>query len=367
MRITAALTTAAKQPFEIVELELDDPRDDELVVRVAGVGLCHTDVVAHAGLLFVPAPAVFGHEGAGIVERVGAKVTKVRPGDKVLMTFMSCGHCPCCEAAAPAYCHSMRPLNFGGARPDGSVTLRRAGAPVSSHFFGQSSFASHALANERNVVKLLDGMPLEIAGALGCGIQTGAGAVMRSMAARPGSSLVVLGGGSVGLSGLMGGVVQGCRTLIVVEPQAARRDLALSLGASHVIDPATAGPLSAAVRAVLPHGADYVLDTTGNAAVMEAGTSMLAQRGTFGFLGIPPSREAKLPGVISTALVGGHTYRGITEGDSDIDTYLPELMRLHLDGKFPFDRLVKTYPLASINEAVAEQHEGLCVKAVLIP
>ncbi len=367
MRITAALTTAANQPFEIVELELDDPRDDELVVRVAGVGLCHTDVAAHAGLLFVPAPAVFGHEGAGIVERVGAKVTKVQPGDKVLMTFMSCGHCPCCEADAPAYCHSMRPLNFGGKRADGSVTLRRAGAPVSGHFFGQSSFASHALAHERNVVKLLDGMPLEIAGALGCGIQTGAGAVMRSMAARAGSSLVVLGGGSVGLSGLMGGVVQGCHTMIVVEPMAARRDLALSLGATHVIDPATAGPLSAAVRAVLPHGADYVLDTTGNAEVMEQATLMLAHRGTFGFLGISANREAKLPGLISNALVGGHTYRGIIEGDSDIDTYLPELMRLHLDGKFPFDRLVKTYPLASINEAVTDQHKGLCVKAVLIP
>lgn len=367
MRITAALSPAPNQPFQLVELELDEPQDNEVLVRIAGVGLCHTDVVAHAGLLSLKPPAVFGHEGSGTVERVGANVTKVRPGDKVLMTFMSCGRCPCCETGSPAYCHSMRTLNFGGVRPDGSVTLRRVAAPIGGHFFGQSSFASHALANERNVVKLLPGMELKTAGVLGCSVQTGAGAVMRSMAARAGSSLVVLGGGSVGLSGLMGGVVRGCRTLIVVEPQAARRDLALSLGATHVIDPAIAGELSAAVRAIVPTGVDYVLDTTGNAGVLDAAPLMMAPRGTFGFVGIPSSMDAKLPGLIAHAMVAGFTYRGITEGDSDIETYIPELMRLHLEGRLPFDRLVKTYSLASINEAIADQHHGVCVKAVLIP
>lgn len=367
MRITAAFSPGANQPFELVELDLDEPRDDEVLVRVAGVGLCHTDVIAHAGFLSLKPPAVFGHEGAGIVERVGAKVTQVRPGDPVVMTFMSCGRCACCETDSPAYCHSMRPLNFGGTRADGSVTLRRAGAPVGGHFFGQSSFASHALANERNVVKLIDGMPLEISGALGCGVQTGAGAVMRSMAARAGSSLLVLGGGSVGLSALMGGVVQGCRTLIVVEPQPARRDLALTLGATHVIDPATAADLPAAIRAIAPAGVDYVLDTTGNSKVLEAVPMLLAPRGTFGFVGLPSSLDAKLPGSLVHALMSGLTYRGITEGDSDIQTYLPQLMRLHLDGKLPFDRLVTTYPLARINEAMEDQHRGACVKAVLIP
>ncbi|MBO9641636.1 MAG: NAD(P)-dependent alcohol dehydrogenase [Pseudacidovorax sp.] len=367
MRITAALSTTAGQAFELAELDLDDPRDDEVVVRIAGVGLCHTDVVGHQGLLSLKLPAVFGHEGAGIVERVGARVTKVRPGDAVLMTFMSCGHCPSCSTAAPAYCHRMRPLNFGGTRADGSVTLRRAGAPVGGHFFGQSAFASHALAHERNVVPLLAGMPLAISGALGCGVQTGAGAVMRSLAAPAGSSLVVLGGGSVGLSAVMGGVVQGCRSIVVVEPQPSRRTLALALGATHAIDPAAPQPLADAVRAVLPAGADCVLDTTGRAETMEAGIQTLAPRGRFGFLGIPPRMDATLPGQIVPAIAAGLTFRGITEGDSDIETFLPELMRLHLAGRLPFDRLVQTYPLAQIDQALADQHAGRCVKAVLIP
>lgn len=367
MRITAALAPEPRAPFQIVELELDDPREDEVLVRIAGVGMCHTDLVAQAGALPLTLPAVLGHEGSGIVERVGSKVTKVKPGDGVVLTFMACGRCPACSRRASAYCRSMRELNFGGTRTDGSPTLRRGSATVAGSFFGQSSFASHALAHEANVVKLLDGVPLEIAGPLGCGVQTGAGAVMLSMRCDPGSSLVVLGGGSVGLSAVMGAVVQGCKTIIVVEPHASRRDLALALGATHVIDPAAAGELAPAMRAILPAGVDYVLDTSGNDAALKAVPQMLAARGTFGFVGLPASRETVLPGLLVEVMRGGFTYRGIVEGDSEPDEFIPRLMRLHAEGRLPFDRLVKTYPLAAINDAIADQHRGACVKAVLIP
>lgn len=367
MRITAALTLEPSAPFQIVELELDEPRDDEVLVRIAGVGICHTDLVAQAGGFPLRLPAVFGHEGSGVVERVGSAVRKVKPGDAVVLTFMSCGQCPACARSASAYCQSMGQLNFGGSRADGSTTLRRSGAPVSGSFFGQSSFASHALAHESNVVKLLDGVPLQIAGPLGCGVQTGAGAVMRSMHCESGSSLAVLGGGSVGLSAVMGGVVQGCKTIVVVEPHASRRDLALSLGATHVIDPASAGEIAPAMRAILPAGVDYVLDTSGHAAVLKAVPQMLAARGTFGFVGVPASRETALPGLLLEVMRGGFTYRGIIEGDSEPDVFIPELMRLYTQGRLPFDRLVKTYPLAAINEAIADQHRGACVKAVLLP
>lgn len=367
MRITAALAPEPGAPFQIVELELDEPRDDEVLVRIAGVGMCHTDLVAQAGALPLQLPAVLGHEGSGIVERVGSAVTKVKPGDSVVMTFMACGRCPACARRASAYCQSMRELNFGGSRTDGSVTLRRSGSPVSGGFFGQSSFASHALAHEANVVKLLDGVPVHIAGPLGCGVQTGAGAVMRSMHCEPGSSLAVLGGGSVGLSAVMGGAVQGCTTIVVVEPHAGRRDLAVSLGATHVIDPASAGDLVAAMRAIMPAGVDYVLDTSGHAAALQAVPNMLAARGTFGFVGLPASRETVLPGLLMEVMRGGFTYRGIVEGDSEPDEFIPQLMRLHKEGRLPFDRLVKTYPLAAINEAIADQHRGACVKAVLLP
>ena len=357
MRITAALAPEPRAPFQVVELELDEPRDDEVLVRIAGVGMCHTDLVAQAGALPLQLPAVLGHEGSGIVERVGPAVRKVKPGDAVVLTFMACGRCPACARRASAYCQSMRELNFGGSRSDGSATLRRSGAPVSGGFFGQSSFASHAL----------EGVPLEIAGPLGCGIQTGAGAVMRSMHCKAGSSLAVLGGGSVGLSAVMGAVVQGCTTIVVVEPHAGRRELALSLGATHVIDPASGGELAAAVRAIVPAGVDYVLDTSGHAAALQAVPKMLVARGTFGFVGLPASRETVLPGLLMEVMRGGFTYRGIVEGDSEPDEFIPQLMRLYVEGRLPFDRLVKTYPLAAINEAIADQHRGACVKAVLLP
>ncbi|AEI82288.1 aryl-alcohol dehydrogenase XylB (plasmid) [Cupriavidus necator N-1] len=369
MKITAAVTRAPHAPFVLEEVDLDSPGAGEILVRIVGAGLCHTDLVAAEGLLPITMPAVFGHEGAGVVEQVGAGVTKVKPGDNVAITFTSCGHCPRCDRNEPAYCHSMAALNFVGLRSDGSKSIQDDHGEISGNFFGQSSFATHALTTESNVVKVPDGIPLEIAGTLGCGIQTGAGAVMRSMACHENASLVVLGGGAVGLSAVMGAVLQKCRAIIVVEPSANRRELALSLGATHAIDPGQSPDLAVAVRAIAPQGVDYALDTSGIPAVIEAVPKFLAPRGTFGFVGVPPAHATSLglPGTLREVMRGGFTYRGIIEGDSDPDVFIPQLMSLYLEGRFPFDRLIKTYPLSDINRAVAEQKQGLCVKPVLLP
>jgi aryl-alcohol dehydrogenase len=370
-RITAAIVRSAGAPFVIEALELDEPQPHEVLVRIAGTGLCHTDLVAQAGAFPLSLPAVLGHEGAGVVEQVGSEVRRFKPGDRVAMSFLSCGHCASCADHAPAYCHRMPMLNYAGVRTDGSRSLREVSSAqaVSGSFFGQSSFASHALASERNLVLVPEAVPLEIAGILGCGVQTGAGAVMRSMACRPGSSLVVLGGGAVGLSAVMAAVVQGCRQIIVVEPHAARRSLALSLGATQVIDPKGVDDLAQAVRALLSDGANYVFDTTGLPVVVNAAVAMLAPRGTFGYVGVPPfdAMAMPLPGTLLGNMQGGFTFRGIIEGDSDPEVFIPELMALYLAGQFPFDKLVTRYPLADINRAVRDQHEGLCVKPVLLP
>jgi aryl-alcohol dehydrogenase len=369
MKITAAVFRAPMAPFSIETLELDEPQADEVMVGIVGVGVCHTDLVAQAGAFPISLPAVLGHEGAGIVERVGSAVTKFKRGDRVAMTFLSCGNCPSCDKHEPAYCHTMPMLNYTGLRADGSKAMREATSEtrVSGNFFGQSSFASHALAHERNLVKVPEGVPLEIAGTLGCGVQTGAGAVMRSMACKVGSSIVVLGGGAVGLSAVMGSVVQSCKQIIVVEPHAARRELATSLGATHTIDPKGLD-LVQAVRAILPAGADYAFDTTGQPSVVESVVGFLAPRGTFGFVGVPPftAMDLKLPGTLLGAMQGGFTFRGIIEGDSEPDVFIPQLMSLYMEGRFPFDKLIKTYPLADINRAIQEQCEGLCVKPILL-
>ncbi len=366
MKVDAAIVREARGSFEIAELELDEPRDDEILVRILGVGLCHTDLVARDGFMPFQPPAVLGHEGSGIVERVGASIRKVRPGDPVSLTFRSCGHCARCNRGEPAYCHTMPALNYAGMRPDGSKAIHEGKDAVVSNFFGQSSFATFALCYERNVVKLPSDVPVELMGPLGCGLQTGAGGIMRSLACEAGSSLLILGGGAVGLAAVMGAVVQGCETIIVVEPLESRRAIARELGATHTIDPRAGAELPQAVRAIVPIGADYAFDTTGIPAVLQSTMNCLGPHGVFGIVGVPPP-GTPVPGALLSVITFGHTVKGIIEGDSDPDVFIPELIALYKAGRFPFDRLIRTYPMKDINRAIAEQHRGDCVKVVLMP
>lgn len=366
MEAVAAVARDGIGEFTIERVEIDDPRDDEILVRVVGVGLCHTDLAAQAGALGLPTPMVLGHEGSGVVERTGSGVTKVAAGDHVILTFRSCGDCPNCARGDPAYCYRSVPLNIGGARADGTTAIRSGEEPCGCNFFGQSSFATHALAYERNVVKVDDAAPLELLGPLGCGVQTGVGAILRSLDCRPGSGLLILGGGSVGLSAVMGAKLRACSPVIVLEPVAARRDLALSLGATHVFDPAETPDVVAAVRAIVPAGIDYVFDTTGIPGLQNAGMDCLAPKGAMGVVGMTPPGVPP-PGEMRAVMRAGLTIRGIIEGDSDPDSFIPEMVEWFLQGKLPFDRMITTYPLSEINRAVRDHKNGQSLKAVLLP
>ncbi|MDO9222593.1 MAG: NAD(P)-dependent alcohol dehydrogenase [Caulobacter sp.] len=365
MQVTAAVARVPGGDFTIETVDIEDPRPDEIRVRIAAVGVCHTDLVGRDGAMPFSLPAVLGHEGAGVVDSIGSAVTKVAVGDRVALTFRSCGACDRCQRGDPAYCHSMPMLNYIGMRPDGSKALARDGEAVSSNFFGQSSFATYALAYERNVLKLPDDVPFEIAAPLGCGVQTGAGGIMLALACPKGSSLLILGGGAVGLSAVMGAAIQGCGTIIVVEPHAARRALAAELGATHVIDPIAEKDLAAAVRAILPQGVDYAFDTTGRPEILAATMTCLAPKGVFGIVGIPPA-GTPMPGDLGTVLTFGQTVRGIIEGDSDPDAFIPRLVEHWRAGRLPLEKLIRTFPLAQINAAIAAQHHGDCVKVVLL-
>lgn len=367
MQITAAIARQPHADFSVETVDLEAPRADEVLVRITGVGLCHTDLITRDGFIPVALPAVLGHEGAGIVEAVGADVTKVAPGDRVVLSFASCGYCSRCNDHLPSYCREFPALNYAGARKDGSTGISIGGERVSANFFGQSSFATHALAFERNVVKIEDpDAPLEILGPMGCGFQTGAGGIMRALACPAGSTLAIFGGGPVGLSAVMGAVIQGCGTIIMVEPIKARRDLALELGATHVIDPA-AGDMAAAIRTLLPDGVDYAFETSGREAVVEAGLASLASHGVLGLVGVPPKPESSVAVNLAGLITYGHRIQGIIEGDSDLDGFIPQLVALHREGRFPIEKLTRTWPLSEINAAVEAQHKGECVKAVLIP
>jgi len=366
MKANAAVAYRNEEAFRFEKIDVEAPRDDEIIVRVAGVGLCHTDIVFKSMMADYPMPAVLGHEGSGIVEAVGKQVSKVAPGDSVLMTFRSCGCCDRCEAGHAAYCRTMPSLNYAGRRADGTSAYSREGVVVGSNFFGQSSFSELAVTYARNVVKIDNDLPLAIMGPLGCGVQTGAGAVMRSLSAKPGSSILISGGGPVGLSGVMGAAICRCATIILVEPRAVRRGLAEVFGATHVLDPARTDDLAAAVRAIVPQGVDYALDTSGVPGVQKAALASLGSMGVLGLVGISPP-QTPVPGEVNAIMTFGLSIKGIIEGDSDPDSFLPELIAHFKAGRLPFDRMVKTYPLSQINQAVEEQHNGICVKAVLIP
>jgi aryl-alcohol dehydrogenase len=362
----AAIAKSKSAPLVVEQVTFALPMGDEVLVRISGTGICHTDIAVIEQHLPVPMPIVLGHEGAGIVEQVGPDVTTLAVGDAVILSFASCGVCGSCGRHEPAYCRDFGLLNMSGRRADGSTPIDSADGPVAGAFFGQSSFANYSLVQERNAVKVESGLPLEILGPLGCGLQTGAGAVMRSLAVPAGSSLLVTGGGAVGLAAVMAAVIQGCTTIILSEPVAARRNLALELGATHVIDPVGVD-LAAAVRAIAPDGTDFALDTTAHLPVIEAAIAALARRGTIGLVGVPVNPATGVS-VNMIALVGqGITVRGICEGDSDPQTFLPELIDHYRRGAFPIDRLVTKYPMSAINTAIADQKAGHCIKPVLIP
>ncbi len=365
MKVTAAVIDELGAEFSLRPLELAEPGPGEILVEIVGVGLCHTDLAVQHGHLPFPFPAVVGHEGSGVVRAVGEGVTKVVPGDPVATTFNSCRTCSECLAGSPSYCARFMELNFGGVGADGTTRLHEGATDVGSNFFGQSSFATYALANEANVVKVPQGVPLELVGPLGCGVQTGAGAVLNALDCPAGSSLLITGGGSVGLSAVMAGRVRELSLIIVVEPVAARRELALLLGATHVIDPA-AGDVAEQVRAIVPEGVKFAVDTTAAAPVLSAVLASLAQQGQFGLVGVPADPTAVLSVGLIEMQTRGLSFRGIVEGDSNPDVFIPQLVELYRAGRFPLDRLITTMPFSQINEAVAAQARGDAVKIVLI-
>ena len=364
MRITAAVTEEKGAPFTLQELELGELRQDEVLVEVAAAGICHTDLICRDQWYPVPFPSVFGHEGAGVVTRVGDAVTGVGPGDRVAMSFHSCGSCRSCLGGLPAYCFTFFEHNFASTRPgDGSSVLSRNGETIHAHFFGQSSFATHAVANARNVVRLDDSMPLELAAPLGCGIQTGAGAVLNTLRVPAGASLAVFGAGAVGLAAVMAAVIAGCERIVAVDLRASRLELARELGATHVVDAGSEDAVDA-IRKLTGAGADFSLEATGSPQVLRQAVDSTAPLGTCGIIGAPAfGTEVSLD--VNTLLVAGRTVRGVVEGDSVPQLFLPQLVRFWEQGRFPVERLMAHYDFDRIEEAVADAESGAVVKPVL--
>jgi aryl-alcohol dehydrogenase len=364
VKIRAAVAWEAGAALSIEELDLDEPRDDEILVKVEAVGVCHTDDNARLGRLPVVFPIILGHEGAGTVERAGRNVTKVRPGDRVLFTPDYCGRCEQCVLGQTPYCDQVVAVTFTGTRPDGSPRAHRGGTPVRASFFGQSSFATHCLVTERNIVLVAPDAPLHYLAGFTCGVQTGAGAILNAMPVRSGGTVAIWGSGAVGLAAVMAAKASGAAEIVAVDRVAHRLALAAELGATATLD--TAGQelpdVAATVVKLTGRGADVALDTTGNPGVILAAVRSLATHGTASVITSSGAPVTLPPGDL---LLKGRQLRGTMGGHINPTVFIPRLLELHARGRFPVDRLVKNYPFAELNTAIADSLSGATIKPVL--
>jgi aryl-alcohol dehydrogenase len=363
MKMTAAVVPARSAPFEVQPLDLAGPQDDEVLVRIIASGMCHTDLHARDGYFpNLPYPIVCGHEGAGIVEEVGAAVTDLAPGDHVVISFPWCGDCEPCRAGRTSYCVHGRALKSSGRRADGSTPMSRDGAPVYSCFFQQSSFATFAVAPAKDVVKVRRDAPLELLGPLGCGLQTGAGAVLNVMRPQAGQGIAIYGVGGVGLAGLMAAKIAGCDPIIAVDRLPDRLALARELGATHALDSRGAETL-AEVGEITGGGTHFALETSAVPAVFRLAVDGLRGLGTCILVG--SARAGTEVSFEMPVLQGGRTVRGVVQGDSRPREFIPRLVDLFMDGKLPLDRLITSYDFADINRAAADASSGATIKPVL--
>jgi aryl-alcohol dehydrogenase len=354
MEITAAVSRSPDAPFALESVDLDEPRADEVLVRIRATGLCHTDLSSKSR---IAGPAVLGHEGAGVVEAVGAAVTGIGPGDHVLLSYRSCGECAQCRGGHRPYCARSALLNSSGRRADGSATLSQNGTPLFGSFFGQSSFAQYALTCEDNVVVVDRSVDLTLAAPLGCGFQTGAGAVLNVLCPQQNSRLVVFGAGGVGLAAVMAAKAIGVETVVAVDPVASRRKKAVELGASRTVDPMTEDVAAAVL------GATHALDTTALPDVVATALGALEARGILVVVGLG-ARHATID--VVDLLLNGKMIRGCIEGDGNPSEFIPELLTLHAQGKFPMEAIVRRYDAHDIEEAVADSRSGEAIKPVLV-
>jgi len=336
-----------------------------VLVRVVATGVCHTDISVREDVTPFPLPGVLGHEGAGLVEAVGRDVTALAVGDPVVISFASCGHCLSCRHGHPVYCDTWGPLNLlGGTRADGSATLELNGTSLHGHFFGQSSFSTLALATARNVVKVSEDAPLELLGPLACGMQTGVQAVVNILRPAVGDTLVVYGAGAVGLSAVMAGANLTGATVVAVDINPARLELAGRLGAAHTVNGAEQDPVETVQSLTGGRGADHALETTGVVSVLRQAVDSLAPLGACGIIGAPrPDAEVALN--VLDFIIKGIRVIGINQGDAVPRESIPALVRLHRQGRFPFDELVRFYDLADINRALADAAAGEVVKPIV--
>ncbi|MGW6932109.1 NAD(P)-dependent alcohol dehydrogenase [Lentzea sp. NPDC054927] len=358
MKITAAVVSERHGEFELQDVLLAEPREGEVLVRVVATGICHTDSITRHGDLPFPLPGVLGHEGAGVVEAVGPGVPGVGEGDHVVLGWPWCGECRNCLDGQPRYCLRLGDLLVGG----GQALRRLDGSPLASHFFGQSSFATHAVVPYRGLVPVDTLLPLDLLGPLACGLSTGAGAVLNVLRPHAGSSIVVFGVGTVGLAAIMAARNSGATQIIAVDRHEVRLQAALRYGATEAVNTSVDDPV-AAVHEICAGPADFSLECTGVVAVCRQAVDSVGMRGVCALIGGAPAGAQVEFDHLST--LWGKRIVGVLGGEGRSVSLITTLLDLHRQGRFPFDELVTHFPFERITEAIMAAETGEVVKPVL--
>lgn len=362
MQIKAAVSRTDAPAPTVERIELEEPREGEVRIRIVAAGICHTDVHFHGafGSMFAPKPMVLGHEGAGVIDALGPGVEGLAVGDHVVLSASGCGDCPSCRAHHPGYCNEMLRYAWSGARPDGSSPISQNGERVSGAFFGQSSFATYAIARQSTAIKVAHDLPLHLLGPLCCGFITGAGSVLEALRVRPGQSIAVFGSGSVGFAAIMAARIAGATQIVAIDVERERLNLALELGATHAL--LFSPSIGQALREIRPDGFDYSFISAQPAAVFDAALACLAREATAAYV-IDPAKDWS-PNW-QQIMAHGITFRGIIGGDANPRTFIPLMIEYWRQGRFPFDRLITEFAFDDIADAWESFHAGRVIKPVL--
>lgn len=366
-RITeAAVVVAPRAPFVVRNLVLDAPREDEVIVELEACGMCHADLAAQAGSIPFPLPGVLGHEGVGHIVQVGSAVTELRVGERVVISFTSCGRCAACLDAAPGYCRDWPALNlFGGGRCDGTTSLCDDNHSIHSHFFGQSSFSRFIATTARSAVSVPEDIPAEVLAPLGCGIQTGVNAALNVLRPEPGARVAVFGAGAVGLSALMGLRLTAAAQVIAIDVHEQRLELARELGATDVINAGKEDVEAAIARLTDGRGLNGAIESSGNSSALKTAIKTLSASGTCVVVGVPANGEPGQFDVVDL-VARGLRIAGTNQGDANPRTAIPRLIELYRAGRLPVERMITTFSFRDINKAAEASLNGSVIKPVLL-
>jgi len=358
----AAVLYEAGKPLKIENLTLDEPQQNEVLIKLVATGVCHTDLHFMKGEMPAPMPVVPGHEGAGIVEKVGPGVTTLKPGDHViLMVAFNCGKCRYCYEGRPTWCSENLPIQMMATLPYGGIRLHK-GTQEIRHLFGLACYAEKVVVHERSAVKVRNDAPLDVVCLLGCGTSTGIGTAINSTRVKPGESIAIFGCGGVGLSAVMGARLAGAR-VIAIDVLDSKLEKAKELGADYVINAKKDDP-QIKIMEILGGGADYALEFIGNTEVMVKALGSIRPGGLLVVAGMAPLTS--ILNIMPFEFLIGKTITGAVQGDVIPQIDIPRYVDLYMAGKLPIDKLItNSYSLDQINEAYEALEKGKVVRSVI--